>query len=327
MKRFVFEKPNQGNIEDVDPPRLTSDKDVIIDVKGIGLCGTDMHIFRGERKASFPHVSGHECVGEVRETGDLVTRVQPGDLVTIEPNFSCMVCTTCLSGHKNLCSSKKTMGLNIPGCFSEMIKVNENYVWKLPENISVEEGTLIETATVALSGIKKANIKVGEKVLILGAGCIGLMAMQLAKLSGAYVCMADKNQLKLDCSVQMGADKVCFVSKEQLPEKYYDVVIDAAGSPATISATTNYVKPAGRIILIGVPSSKIEMDVYNIVRQELSIYGSVACVTEFPNVIELVAKGVLNVKDLVSHRLNMEEIVRGFELMEEGKALKPVVLL
>ncbi len=327
MKRMVFDAPNQHRMETVDDPRITKTDDVIIDVKGIGLCGTDLHIYRGHRKVNYPHVSGHECVGFVREVGDSVTRVAPGDYVTVEPNFCCRSCYTCLSGHKNLCPSKVTMGLNIPGCFSDTIMLSEDNVWKLPRSISFEEGILIETATVALSGIKKAQISIGEKVLIMGSGCIGMLVMQLAKMSGAFVCMADKNQYRLDCSRELGADELYCVDSQQPPDEYFDVVIDAAGVPATVNSTTRFVKSGGRIILVGIPSSSIDMDVMSIVRRELKICGSVACVTEFPEVINLVASDLLKVKELVTHKIAMEEIVYGLELMEECKALKPLVLI
>lgn len=327
MKRFVFTAPNKHEVETVDDLRLGGDEDVLIDVKGIGLCGTDLHIYRGHRPVEFPHVSGHECVGVVREVGTAVTTVNVGDMVTVEPNFTCLGCSTCLSGHKNLCKEKTILGVTIPGCFAEMVLAPQDCVWKLPPTLSVEESALVETATVSFSGIKKANLRLGERVLVIGAGCIGLLAMRLAILSGAFVSVSDINHYRLDQALKMGAEKVYLAGSEEPEEESFDVVIDAAGVPATIGATTRFTISGGRIILIGVPPGEASLNINAVVRRELKIFGSVACVTEFPEVIALIENGTLDVKPLVTHRLTLERIIEGLELMEKGETLKPVVLL
>ena len=327
MKQLVFEAPNKHKIVEVDDPQIKSPDDVIIDVKGVGLCGTDLHIYRGHRKVEFPHVSGHECVGYVSQVGSAVTSVKPGDYVTMEPNFMCLSCTTCLSGHKNLCKSKSVVGLTIPGCLAEKTWAPADYVWKLPSHMSIEEAALIETSTVALSGVKKAQIGVGEKVLILGVGPIGIMATQLARLNGGHVHVAEKYQERLNMAEEMGAVKCYNAEKELPPQEYFDVVIDAAGVPPTLRSTTDHVRSGGRIVMIGTPSERVDMDIVAIIRRELKVLGSVACVTEFPEIIDLISSGDLRVKEVATHTFSLEDTAKGFDLMEEGKALKPVILI
>lgn len=326
MKRLVFTGPKEYKFEDIDEPKIQNAGDVLIEVKGIGICGTDMHIYSGRRKVNYPHVSGHECVGIVKEIGSNVRNIKVGDYVTVEPNFSCRKCDFCLGGMRNLCLDKKTMGLDIPGCFSQMVIVPEDYVWKLPKSISIEEGVVIETATVALHAINKANIKIEDKVLIMGAGPVGLLALQFAKLSGAIVYIADLNKKRLLIASELGADYTYNVNEEIIPSGY-DIIIDAAGAGGTIKQTVNLVRNGGKIVFVGIPGNAVELDVMTIIRHEIKIYGSVACTTEFLDVINLIEKGKLNAEKLATHKIAFEDLVEGIELMEKQEALKPVVIL
>ncbi len=327
MKQLNFTDVKKYEIVNIKPPRIKNEDDVLIELKALGLCGTDVHIFMGSRKVDYPHVSGHECVGYVKEVGNKVSKVKPGDYVTVDPNTSCGKCIKCKAGRKNLCVKKDTFGLNIPGCFREMMVAPEKNIYKVPESISLEEGVVIETATVALGGVKKADIKLGQEVIVMGAGSVGLLAMQLVKNLAGKVSIADINQERLNLAKKLGADKTYNVKEDNLPEQYFDAVIDAAGVEATISNAVKIVTSGGKIVLVGIPGTLIKVDIFSVVRNEIEIYGSVACTTEFPEVIKLIEKGNLKVKELVTHKLSFEEIVKGLELMEKKEALKPAVLL
>ncbi len=326
MKRLVFTGPREYKFEDIDAHKIQHPKDVLIEVKGIGICGTDMHIFSGSRKVSYPHVSGHECVGIVKEIGSNVKNIKTGDYVTVEPNFSCRECDFCLGGMGNLCLEKKCIGLDLPGCFSEIIIAPEDYVWKLPKSLSIEEGVIIETATVALHAINRANIKLEDKVLIIGAGSVGLLALQFAKLSGAIVHISDVNKKRLQIAGELGADYTYNVNEQTLPSNF-DIVIDAAGAPGSIKQTVHLVKNGGKVVFVGIPGKPVELDLMTIIRHEINIFGSVACTTEFPDVINLIEKGKLDAKKIATHKLAFKDLVKGIELMEKQEALKPVVIL
>lgn len=326
MKRLVFTGIREYKFENVVTPKIKHAGDVLIEIKGIGICGTDMHIFSGNRKVKFPHVSGHECVGIVKEIGTDVKNIKVGDYVTVEPNFSCRKCDYCLGGMGNLCLEKKCIGLDLPGCFSEMIIAPEDYVWKLPESISIEEGVVIETATVALHAINKANIKLEDKILIVGAGSVGLLALQFAKLSGAAVHISDVNKKRLQIARELGADYTYNVNEQTLPSDF-DIVIDAAGAPGSIKQTVHLVKNGGRVVFVGIPGKPIELDLMTIIRHEIEILGSVACTNEFSDVISLIDKGKLDAKKIATHKLAFKDLVKGIELMEKQEALKPVVIL
>jgi L-iditol 2-dehydrogenase len=326
LKRLVFTGIREYKFENVVTPKIKHAGDVLIEIKGIGICGTDMHIFSGNRKVKFPHVSGHECVGIVKEIGTDVKNIKVGDYVTVEPNFSCRKCDYCLGGMGNLCLEKKCIGLDLPGCFSEMIIAPEDYVWKLPESISIEEGVVIETATVALHAINKANIKLEDKILIVGAGSVGLLALQFAKLSGAAVHISDVNKKRLQIARELGADYTYNVNEQTLPSDF-DIVIDAAGAPGSIKQTVHLVKNGGRVVFVGIPGKPIELDLMTIIRHEIEILGSVACTNEFSDVISLIDKGKLDAKKIATHKLAFKDLVKGIELMEKQEALKPVVIL
>jgi len=326
VRRFVFTGPYQYMIENVPDPKVEDDKDVLIEVKAMGICGTDMHFYTGKRKVDYPMVAGHECVGIVKEIGSKVRNVKVGDRVTIAPNYTCGECNYCRGGRNILCLEKKVVGYNYPGIFAEKIVAPAPFVYAIPDSISLEEGIVIETGTVALHAVNKADIKVGERVIVMGAGTVGILAMQFAKLNGAKVYIADLNKKRLELAKKLGADGTFCTAEEQITEQF-DIVIDGAGAPPTIKQSTSLVVNGGRIILVGIPSVPVEMDMVSVIRRELTIKGSVACTTEFPDVINAIAEKKLRVREMVTHTLRFEEIALGIELMEKQEAIKPAILL
>lgn len=325
MKAAVMLKPNELVIQDVPVPELADDE-VLIETHASGLCGSDLHIFRGHRSdVSFPHISGHEAAGKVAKVGPKVTKVKVGDRVAIEPNFGCGVCEICRKGTSNLCFSKKTLGLNLPGCFAEYVKAPERYVWPIPDSMSYLEGALVEPTTVAVHAVNHAEIKIGDKVLVIGAGPIGLLILQCAKLAGAEVTVVDVARPRLEVAKSLGADRTS--DGKELSSREFDRVIDAAGVSATLNLGLKVLKPGGTMVLVGLGGEPLTFDGMVLVRQEIKLKGIVACSDEFPRTIQLVSAGKINVKALANYTLKLEEIERGLKLMEDKTAIKPVVLL
>ena len=325
MKRLVFTDVERYEYDEVPDLRAEGERAVLVDVKAVGICGTDLHIFAGSRKVTFPLVAGHEAVGIVREVGPAVTKVKPGDYVTMEPNFMCRRCSFCMGGHNNLCHAKRTLGLSVDGVFQSQVVADEEYVWKLPSDMSLEEGIIVETATVALCGVNKAGLRLGDRVFVAGAGTVGLLTMQLAKLSGAVVTIFDLEESRLRLAKELGADYTCGANTP-LPEGI-DVAFDCAGVGPTINTCLRVVKNGGSLISIGIAGKPVEIDMMDVTRRELSIKGSVACTVEFPTAIELIASGKLNAKALVTRTLPFEKLVEGIELMEKKEAIKVAVTL
>ncbi len=324
MKAAVLLEPELIEIQDVPLPRVSGDE-VLIEIHAVGLCGTDLSVFKGRRAVRFPHISGHEAAGKVVKIGPGVKRIRVGDRVAIEPNLRCGVCEICRRGTFNLCPSKETLGLTLPGCFAEYAKVPEAYAWKIPDSMTYLEGALVEPASVAVHAVNNLGIRLGDSVLVLGAGPIGLLAMQCARLAGGEVTISDIAANRLEVALELGADHT--TDGRDLKERTFDRVIDAAGMPATFLGALSLVKPGGTAVLVGASGMPVTLDPITIVRQEINIKGVVACTDEFPRTIELIGKRKLLVKPVANYELRFEEIEKGLRLIEEKSAVKPVVLL
>ncbi|MGE5485878.1 MAG: zinc-dependent alcohol dehydrogenase [Ignavibacteriales bacterium] len=324
MKAAVLVEPSLLEIQELPVPVILADDDVIIEVKATGLCGSDLQVFRGHRAVKLPHVLGHEVSGIVRQVGPGVKNLRAGDRITVEPNFRCGTCEICRKGRYNLCPSKMTMGLTMPGSLAEYVKVPEAYAWKIPDTMSHVEAAVVEPATVAVHAVNKAGTTVGDRVLILGAGPIGLLAMQCARLAGAEVTVSDIASNRLALAAELGADHCS--NGADLKERTYDEVIDAAGMPSTFLASLSLVRQGGTVVLVGLGNQPVTFDPVTIVRQEVSIKGIIACVDEFPKTIDLIARGKLLIKPLVNCELRLAEVETGLRLMEDRVAVKPVVL-
>jgi len=325
MKRLVFTGVEQFHFDEVADLKIEGEKEVLIDITHAGICGTDLHIYSGRRKVNYPLVAGHEAIGIVKAIGSKVTKVKVGDRVAMEPNTMCRTCALCMSGHNNLCHSKILKGLNVDGVFQTQTKANEEYFWVLPDNITPQEGIVIETATVALAAVNKAGIRLGDYVFITGAGTVGLLVTQLAKLSGAIVTVMDLNPKRLELAQKLGADYIC--GSDNLLPKDVNIAIDCAGVAPTINTCISVVKNAGTFISVGIAGKPIEIDMMNITRRELNVKGSVACTTEFPTVIQLISEGKLDASTMVSATVPFENLVDGIKMMESQEAIKVAVSL
>lgn len=322
MKRLVFTALEEYRYDEVPDLRIQGDKDVLVEITHIGICGTDLHIYKGSRKVNFPLVAGHEAIGIVKAIGKGVTKHKVGDRVVLDPNWVCGSCEFCQSGHKNLCQSKILKGVDVDGVFQTQVVSEEKQFWPIPHDMSPQAGIAIEVATVALAAVNKANIKLGDHVFIAGAGIVGLFALQFAKLAGADVTVMDLSEDRLAIAERLGA-KVCD-GKGELPSNV-DIAIDCAGVEPTINTCLKVVKNAGLVVNIGLGGKPASLDMMNITRRELTICGSVACTTEFPTVIKLFSEGRVDVDAVVTHTVSFDQTVEGIRMMLSQEAIKVAV--
>lgn len=324
MKRFVMTAPGEGHFDTAPIPDLEHDKDVRIKILAAGVCGTDVHIWQGHRPQKFPFVVGHEYVGTVDAVGKAVTKVKVGDYITGEANYSCGQCQMCSTGHGNLCPEKRIVGINVPGVFQEYTVAPERYVWPIPTSISTREGAAIEAGIVGFHATNRANIKAADRVLIFGAGSVGLWALQCAAVRGGRVFMADLNRERLAIATKLGAEKVFCTADGPIDEKF-DIVIDAAGVPATVQQTVPRTRDGGTIVFVGICNKQVELDQTNITRRELNIHGAVASCAEYPAFIHLLASGKISGDKIATHVLPFEQLTKAIELMANQTAIKSVV--
>ncbi len=338
MKAVYVEDAYKITVKDVAVPNL-GENDVLIEVKMAGICGSDIHTYKGLHPFRKPPVIiGHEISGVVKEVGSDVQRVKVGDKVTVEPQIGCGTCEYCLSGNVNLCEDRTAPGLNgWYGTMAEYFVSPEKTVFKLPDTMDFKIGVLVEPLAVAVHAVRKGNISLGSKVAILGAGPIGLLAMAAARAAGATVTYTtDVLDYALDAAKNMGATHTKNIegkmewhqtALEEIGSKF-DVVLIAAGIPGIIDDGLKLLKKGGRIVTIAMFQDTQTFDIHNLQNQEKEIVG---CMTynspDTQAAIELLANNKIITESLVSHNLELEKADHGFRIVnkKEDQSLKVLI--
>ena len=322
--------PEKISLENVEIP-TPGENEVLVKVKVCGICGSDIHSYKGKHPFVHPPiVLGHEFSGVIHRVGDGVKNFSSGDRVVVEPNIVCGKCYNCLHGRYNICTNLKVIGcVGYDGAFSEYIVVPENKVLKLPDGISFDDAALVEPLAVAVHAVRKSGQKIGDRVLILGAGTIGLLTLQVANLAGAReVIITDLLSYRLEKAKNLGADKVINPELEDLVElihKEYgkegiDLIYDCVGVDKTISQAIQIARKGTRIMVVGVPEEKIKIDLSLIQDRELEIIGSLMYIREdFIEAIDLVQKEKIKADSFVTHHFKLKDIEKAFRLVTEGK--------
>jgi 2-desacetyl-2-hydroxyethyl bacteriochlorophyllide A dehydrogenase len=319
MKASFIEKPGQIVLKDVPVP-VVRENEVLIEVKASGICGTDIHIFHGEYIGTYPVIPGHEFSGIVKETGAKVTRFKPGDHVAVEPNIACDNCPACLSNRQNFCANWSGVGVTLPGGMAQYASVPEKAVFDIG-NLPFRSGAFVEPLSCVLHGVQRTGFALADRVLIMGAGPIGILLLKSILLEGASeITVVDKNEARLALAKKSGATST-FISFDALLPGGYDVVVDATGVLAVMERTLSFVRDGGRVLLFGVPPSngKITFDAFAIFRKGLTILSSYTSVRNSIQAVRLLESGRIDVSSLVSHELPLREFRHGIELIEEGK--------
>jgi len=319
MKAAFIEKPGEIAVREVPLPVIT-DHELLIEVRASGICGTDIHIFRGEYLGTYPVIPGHEFSGIVTAVGARVTRFKPGDHVAVEPNISCDDCSACLSNRQNFCENWKAVGVTLPGGMAQFVAVPEKAAFDIGR-LPFTAGAFVEPLSCVLHGVQRTGFSLADRVLILGAGPIGILLLKAILLEGASsITSVDRNQARLALAHASGAVQTVS-SSEGLPADGYDVVVDATGVPAVMEKTLAYARSGGRVLLFGVPprTAKITFDAFTIFRKGLTILSSYTSVRNSIQAVRLLETGKIDVSPLVSHELPLSGFRRGIELIEEGK--------
>ncbi|MDR2394407.1 MAG: zinc-dependent alcohol dehydrogenase family protein [Treponema sp.] len=328
MKALVIEKPGTAQVKTV-PVRPVGDYEVRIQVKASGICGTDVHIYRGEYLGSYPVIPGHEFSGIVVEVGDKVTRFKQGDHVAIEPNISCDNCHACLNNRQNFCAHWDGVGVTLPGGMAEYAVVPEKGVFSIG-SLPFLYGAFVEPLSCVLYGIQRARIQLGDRVAILGAGPIGILLAQVIQLQGSSnITQIDKNQSRLELARISGAQRIGS-SLEELEREAYDVVVEAAGSAFLMEQSLRYVRKGGTLLWFGVPKrdAVVSLPAFTFFEKGLTILSSYTSVRNSIQAVRLLEAGRIDVSKLVSHQLSLVEFTKGVEIIEQGTegVLKVVIL-
>jgi 2-desacetyl-2-hydroxyethyl bacteriochlorophyllide A dehydrogenase len=313
---------------DLEPQR-PGNGEVLIQVRASGICGTDVHIFRGAYMGSYPVIPGHEFSGVVLEVGAGITRFKPGDRVAVEPNIACNNCANCLSNRQNFCLNWQAVGVTRPGGMAETVLAPENAVFHIG-NLPFEQGAFVEPLSCVLHGVQRAAPELADRIAILGAGPIGCLLLQAVRLKGSCeVTMVDKNTARLAAAQALGAD-ACLDSLDALKTDFYDLVVDATGAIPVMNRTMEFARYGGKVLLFGVPPNgqRMNIEAFPIFRKGLTILSSFTSVRNSLQAVDLLSSGRIQVSELISHRLPLEEFQRGIELIEAGREnVKKVMML
>jgi len=337
MRAAVWHGGKDVRIEDVPKPKVKTDE-VLVRVKAVGICGSDLHAYEGvsERRRP-PLIMGHEFSGEVAEAGTDVKDLGICDRVVVDPFTRCGKCEQCLGGRDNLCRKICLIGLHTNGAFAEYVSAPARNCYRMPADMSFEEGSMVEPFSVALRAINRTPVKLGDTVAVIGAGIIGLMLLQAAKAAGAgKTFITDVLDYRLDFGRKLGAD-ITVNSKVEDPVATIreatsglgvDVTLEAVGVEATVQHAMRIARTGGKVTIAGMLSKAMMLDVLDAVVRELDIRGSYAYAShDFRRAFSYIKEKRIDVKPLVTDVLPLYEAKRGFELLHEKKAGVLKVLL
>lgn len=324
MKAAQIERPLEARVVIVPEP-VTGADDVLIKVHAAGICGTDLHIFKGEYEATYPLTPGHEFSGEVVAVGANVRNFKVGDRVTADPNIPCNRCSYCQQNEPNQCRNLRAIGVTQNGAFAEYVIAPEGNVFNIGE-MSYSAAALIEPLACVVWGLKQVEAQAGNSALVLGAGPMGcLVAQGLRSAGAAQVVVTDVAPWRLRMAENLGVSAAILADESQasrlktLSPDGFDIVVDATGIPAVLESAFQYAKPRGKIWVFGVTpiGSFVKFPAYEVFRRDLKIIGSFAVNRTFPQSIALVQSGVIQVEPLISHELPLDEFGRGLEFAEK----------
>jgi 2-desacetyl-2-hydroxyethyl bacteriochlorophyllide A dehydrogenase len=334
VKAAILVEPGRIEFRDVEMPRANANE-ALIRVRAASICGTDVHIFEGRWKVSTPRIMGHEGSGEAVEVGSGVTKVDVGDRVVVAPLIRCGNCRMCRTGRYNICERRRFVGIEADGVFAEYIKVDQSNVELLPDDLSFEEGALVEPVAVAVHAVRRGGIPMNSAVVVLGAGPIGLCAIRAAKAAGAgEVLSVDLLEERLSLASELGADEVINPKEANVRDRVLkhtggrgaDVVIEASGSPEAYKGIVDLVSKGGKIVQIGLPLANVCFDMLAFSRKELELIGCNGHMMDLEGTLDLVRKDKTLISKMITHRLPLRDVRKGMEMAREGKGVKIVLL-
>lgn len=337
MKQIIINNPGEVEIREVSMPKPKAGEALIKILYG-GICGSDLGTYRGTfAYVSYPRTPGHEFSAEIVEIGENDKGLKPGMIVTCNPYFNCKTCYSCERGLVNCCTTNQTMGVQREGAFAEYITMPIDRIYD-GQGLSGKTLALIEPFCISYHGVSRANVKPGDKVLVLGAGTIGVLAAVAAKALGAEVYISDVAEKKLDYALnEFKLDgKLLNESPESFEKQVsditkgngFDVTIEAVGLPSTFQNCIDAATFGGRVVLIGVGKKNLDFNFTMIQKKELNIFGSRnALKKDFLELIEIVKSGKVDLDKVVTNTYKMEDAARAFEEFDKNAASMLKVLI
>ncbi|MHA2297730.1 MAG: zinc-dependent alcohol dehydrogenase family protein [Candidatus Hodarchaeales archaeon] len=337
MKAAVFEEPRKITMKKYDVPEI-GDYELLIRVAYCGICGTDVHVYQGKLPfVKYPIIPGHEFSGTIVKVGLKVENYSLGDKVAINPNLSCKdrryipeeSCFYCKRDRPHFCKHWEAIGVTKPGAFAEYVTCPATSAFKIPDNISLKAGAMMEPLACCLHGLKKMNLSQGNTVLILGTGPIGLLMIALLKsLYNAEIIASDPWKYRRDMAGKLGAKFLVDPREESLQEIVtektdghgVDIAVECVGSAKIMKSGLNLLNRGGRMLLFGVapPVETININLFDYYNRELTVIGSFTNPHENMEALNLVQKRIIDPSRIISHEYSLEKLANGIKLIESG---------
>ena len=314
MRASVLHAPHRISMEERPVP-VPAPEEVLVRVRAVGLCGSDVHYYEHGRLGDFvvraPLVLGHEPSGEVVACGDRATRHRPGQRVSLEPGVPCRACAQCLAGRYNLCPRMTFFATPpVDGAFCEYVVLHEAFAHPVPDTLSDDAAALLEPLSVAVWACTKAEVSTGSRVLVTGAGPVGLLALQTARALGASeVVVCDVNPQRLALARDLGATAVVDVGEQSIAGTGFeaDVLLECSGSARATADGVRRVGRAGRVVLVGMGGDEVTLPLAHVQQHELVVTGTFGYANTWPTAIAL-AGGDVELDRLVTHRFGLGEV-------------------
>ena len=332
MKALLLKEYKQIELTDLPEPEVGSE-DILVRVHACGICGSDIHGYDGSTGRRIPPlVMGHEAAGVVERVGEQVTAFRAGDRVTFDSTVSCGKCHFCRRGEINLCDNRRVLGVSCGdyrqnGAFAELVAVPQNIVYRLPDELSFESAALIEAVSIAVHAANITKISLGDTVVVMGSGMIGLLAVQAVKLRGAaQVIAVDLEDGRLQVAKELGADIVLNAGNMDVVEEIRkltegrgaDAALEVVGHQQTVNNSIACVRKGGAVTLVGNLSPKVEFPLQSVVTREITVQGSCASQGEYPECIRLLSSGAIRVDPLITAKVKLAEGPEWFAKLYEG---------
>jgi len=322
LKTIRLEEPGRFAPWDTEPPPAPAAGQVLVAVRRIGVCGTDLHAFSGNQPFfSYPRVLGHELGVEVLAVGDGVSAVAPGDRCSVEPYMNCGTCIACRRGKPNCCAHLQVLGVHVDGGMREQIVVPAHKLHR-SRTLTFDQLALVETRGIGCHGVDRARLTPGEFALVIGAGPIGLSVIQFAKEAGARVIALDMNAARLAfCGRQLGVEHLVDASSEDAQAALLRItggdlptaVFDATGSPRSMMGAFNFPAQGGRMVFVGLFQGDVTFNDPNFHRRELTLHASRnALPGDFSRIIQLIEAGRIDTSPWITHRSSLAEFAGVF---------------
>lgn len=317
MKTIICEKPGEMSLQEQPNPTTLNENEVMIAIKRIGICGTDIHAYGGKQPFfEYPRILGHELSGTIAKTGKQVQKVSKDDYVTVIPYIHCGNCIACKKGKTNCCTDMKVTGVHVDGGMCEFLVLPESQVIKV-EGMTLDEAAVVEPLSIGAHGVRRAGIKADETVLIIGAGPIGMGVAKFAKLQGAKTIIMDINEERLAyCQKWTDSDfvltpsdfaveKILEMNDGNLPS----VVMDATGNKQSMMNAFDYVSHGGKLVYVGLVKDTISFNDPNFHSKELTLMGSRnANLEDFEYVIQCMEEKKLDISSYITHYVSFDHV-------------------